>query len=235
MIKRHTLFLMLVVVFIFNGSNLNITAKNIEEKIIVDGGVEGLKDESEYYYNAGLQANKTRASYSYISGMTFYSQIDPRWRNTKINGCNSTIGSVGCALTSTAIVTSKYYNPNKTPAQMNYEIGNNACPMQWSFAANKYGYNLSYLQVRPSDEEYNKVQITGALHNGKPVIVGLTELGTNRTHFVVASGYYRSDSDLKSGTIFILDPGKRYENDSVSLDRDYMDNWYFYRLLVASR
>ncbi|MFD3163289.1 hypothetical protein [Herpetosiphon sp. NSE202] len=60
----------------------------------------------------------------------FFWQADPAWKNHKIGKCTNSIGNVGCALSSLAMVF-KFYGADKNPGTLNTCLGNDACGMNW--------------------------------------------------------------------------------------------------------
>lgn len=186
------------------------------------------------------EINLLKAAYADASGVSpnklaYYNQNDPRWSNIRINSYNSsgctTIGKVGCLLTSFTMMLNRY-GISKNPAQVNAEVGEKACPLYWYDTASQYGLTGTFLYVNTEDEIGAKNIIIGAIVRNQSVIVGMTNLDTFATHYVVAYAYYRSDSDLTPGYIYLMDPDKWQSN---GLDNDYMERWYIHQLFVYRR
>ena len=234
---------------VFLSSSLNLNAFEIdatEGTSAIIAEIESTSKESfeltREFQEIGLQMSSglMRASYADASGsgtnkLVYYNQKDSRWANTRIggygsNGC-TTIGAVGCLLTSFTMMLNRY-GVIKNPQQVNAEVGTYACPLYWHVTANQYGLQATSLYVNANDEWGSKNTIIGAIVKNKPVIVGMTNLDTYASHYVVAYSYYRSDSDLSPGFIHLMDPDKWTSN---GLDNDYMARWYIHQLYTYGR
>lgn len=63
-----------------------------------------------------------------VLSIPYYSQRDSRWSSNKLGSCGSTIGSQGCAVTSTAMLL-KFRGANVDPAQLNSFL-RTECPLR---------------------------------------------------------------------------------------------------------
>ncbi len=120
--------------------------------------------------------------------LPLFTQTDPQWKNDYL-GCGTTIGSQGCALTSTAMVF-KYFGVNTNPKLLKNCLGYRACPINWGGAGSACSEGkVSGGEIRNFD--FNATQ--DALARGLPVIVGF-QVNTARTHFVVITGGSGTDA-----------------------------------------
>ncbi len=156
-----------------------------------------------------------------------YLQSDTEWANDP-TACGSTIGQVGCAITSFAMIL-KHFNINKDPGDVNADLGEDACPFMFFEAGNEYG--LSTVEVYYSDtatlSELNATnRIREQLRVSRPVLVGM-KTSSGKTHFVVAYSYV----DMEPGgspIVSILDPSILYGY--TTLSQYYNAGWGVYRL-----
>ncbi len=136
----------------------------------------------------------------------YFSQLDSRWSRTAINhptnmtDCNSTIGNIGCALTSLTML-SRYYGVDHTPATMNACLGNVACPLVWGSQIIKSCSNNKVRFVSWPAFSYQSLQ--QELVKG-PVILQLQK-STGYLHFIVVLG----GSGTNPANYLVNDPGLR--------------------------
>lgn len=137
--------------------------------------------------------------------VTYYSQIDDRWENTKY-GKSGTIGSAGCGPTALAIVVSTFKGRNITPV----EVAN------WSVrSGHRCEGNGSYHSIIPEGAKHyglkveklgrsSKIEIANHLSSGK-LIVAIMGKGhfTNGGHFIVLRGI------TSDGKVLVADPASR--------------------------
>jgi uncharacterized protein YvpB len=96
--------------------------------------------------------------------------------------CNLSFATVGCAVTSAAMVF-EYYGVNTDPPALNQCLGDSACPLYWGTAASRCSENkVTY--VGSSGFSYGTIDQD--LAAGRPVIVYLTRW--SNTHVVVVTG-----------------------------------------------
>jgi len=116
-----------------------------------------------------------------------YSQNDSKWSEEEMQTCGDTIGKSGCALTSTAMVFTYYGAKSKDPGQLNTCLGNNACPIVWSYAATNCSENKAKFKGKYS---YKLSKLVEALEDGYPPLVEIYNPNTDRTHWVVVRKVY---------------------------------------------
>ncbi len=134
----------------------------------------------------------------------YYSQQDPAWKNVKIGFSHETIGHVGCALTSVAMLLSGHGFP-ETPESLNKRLKNNGgfvdAAIVWSAVSAIYPQIKTKPLILCYDTDAPLAQIDAALAAGQPVIVQVDSSPAPglQTHWVVL--YARQDNDY-----LILDP-----------------------------
>jgi Peptidase_C39 like family len=246
--KSNIAYLLILSLFLIP-INVSATTENVSIMSLNNSGV--ISDESSvvfdqleanYYTNIGLMPSKsTRAACYYvgatyicetesisISGMTTYYQNGQSWSSQILNGCTDSIGNSGCAVTSFAIISSKYGSKDD-PGQVNSKLGVLACPFNYSGAATSYGLKYSNI-VSPGTYTLDSVKATllGVLRVGRPVMLVIKNSTT--THFVVVSGY-KSFSD-GSFYFYIKDPsypGKATVNSYMSSSYSIRLAYVFYK------
>lgn len=135
-----------------------------------------------------------------ITGMTKYYQNQQSWSSHIMQSCGLSIGGYGCALTSLAMVASKY-TLNRNPGVLNTFLGVDACNMNWGPATQKLGLNFEsiFSTSNPSgNTSYAvplstvKTQLLGVMRSGRPAIVALEYKNSSNVwvnHFVVVRSY----------------------------------------------
>lgn len=110
----------------------------------------------------------------------YYSQRDERWANQTIGGSSENILSVGCLLTSVAMV-AKHYGDNVTP-------NNIASDQSRFYVSSSYGptayMSLPWKSVA-GRSYYGGVDVDQELASGNYVIVGVGGCGYGGSHFIV--------------------------------------------------
>lgn len=128
---------------------------------------------------ARIQAIQQRPTSGLASTRWYFSQKDPAWANTTIGISNSTLGKVGCAISSVAMVF-KYYGYNITPGRLAKE------PI--------YAYNLIKWPSKWGDVKLTSstahsgvdwTRIDREIANDHPVIVFIRANGSGGGHYVV--------------------------------------------------
>ncbi len=167
--------------------------------------------------------------------LTHYKQGDPRWANEKLFNSSVTIGRYGCAVSSLAILLSKF-GYNDTPLDVNNKLKVFMLPgegdMQWYQVKNAYAVELSYFRrVNYTTIEACYNYIRGQIRQDKPVIVCMKK---NETHFVAVNGILETAYDPEAGTVdkktvMISDPGHL----GYSSLEDYLDDGYTIRVLIG--
>ena len=127
----------------------------------------------------------------------YFSQCDPRWGSDQLGGDGPTICSMGCALTSAAMVMA-YYGVDTDPERLNDAIGRGGYDagynIYWSAVRNVCHDEINQIEYDPSTvKPFDTTVLNNQLDAGHPVIVNVGG------HFVVVTG--RSD-----GTYYINDP-----------------------------
>jgi hypothetical protein len=146
-----------------------------------------------------------------LLSVPFFSQNNSAWKNNVMQTCSQTIGQAGCALTSTAMVFKYYGALNKNPGQLNTCLGNSACPISWSVAANSCSEDKAFY-VDSWSFSYDKLQ--SMLSTDRSPILKLAK--GDATHFVVV----RSGSGTSPSNYSINDP---WDGVSKALSA-YIDN-----------
>lgn len=115
-----------------------------------------------------------------------YLQTDSRWSSDIMGqpgNCGATLGSAGCAVTSTAMVF-KYYGVQTDPKDLNNWLrennGYSSCLIKWSKAAEMTGGGVKYVTMKYNPTEDS---IISYLSSGVPLIADLNG------HFEVITGY----------------------------------------------
>ncbi|MGF7057586.1 C39 family peptidase [Brassicibacter mesophilus] len=164
-----------------------------------------------------------------------YQQSGRSWSSHQLLNGTNTIGTHGCALTSTTMVLD-YFEYNDNPKQVN----NKLLPYQPDNDGNMYwgnvplAYNVSL--VKSSSVSYSTVDdayddVRGQIRLNRPVIIGVKK--GNRTHFVAARGILETKDDSEIGSvakkyIYIHDPASR----NYTQLEDYInDGYYVYRII----
>lgn len=196
-----------------NSNNLNGTEKvvDFEKNVQYDLNATHLAQiagRSEIISTRALICDDTKCETEKIeiSGITTYYQNGGQpWSNTLLNGCVSqpyTIGEAGCAITSFAMIASKYGSTDN-PGQVNTKMGSSACNFNHSLAASLYGLTLNPLAVNGSTISSNYTTMRGSLVLGKPLMVTLGKPGGGY-HFVILKSFIKySDGSYNFG---IKDP-----------------------------
>jgi hypothetical protein len=148
----------------------------------------------------------------------FFSQLDNRWANDKMDNCGITLGSHGCAVTATAMLLTSY-GANVTPKTLNDYLGSNngydpGCYIRWDVAANfdtSLGIKYCHKRTLTSPEA-----IRDGLDQGKRVIAVSTRYAS---HFVWIVRYEPGDQ-LEWSNFIYWDPA-----DVQQTDRRIGDSW----------
>ena len=171
---------------------------------------------------ARIAALAERPSENLASTSWYFSQNDPRWKNSTIGFSNSSIDDYGCAISSVAMVY-KYYGINIDPARLAkqpiYYYDLIVWPKQWRFL-DLVG---SPWRVSGGLTKNNWNEIDRQLAGGHPVIVFIRALGRGAGHYVVIHS--------KDSTDYIVhDPvmwnGQSGANIYLSTTRKYIESIY---------
>ncbi|MBX0327343.1 C39 family peptidase [Oscillochloris sp. ZM17-4] len=138
----------------------------------------------------------------------YYRQGDPQWSGNRIGACANTIGNVGCALTSLAMIF-QFYGANQNPGTLNTCMGGDACRMHWySSTLGTCSGNKVAFRDWPvfSSQTALYARLDQELQT-RPVIMELHNSATGNSHFIVVLGgsggnpsnYRVNDPGLRSG------------------------------------
>lgn len=127
------------------------------------------------------------------NGVPLFKQNDPLWGGNHL-GRDGTIGSIGCAMTSTAMVLSKLAGRTIYPDTLNTYLNNNGgyngnC-IYWNKAAQYIGRSYT-------GRNYTRSVVDDELNNGRPMVISVNNAG----HWVCVAGR-KAD-----GNYIIHDPG----------------------------
>jgi len=127
-----------------------------------------------------------------------YSQQDPQWKAVKIGASGETIGHVGCALTSVAMLVSGHGYP-ETPKSLNAKLkakgGFVDASIIWGAVTGLYPPIVYKTLVLCRDTAAPLAQINASLAAGQPVVVEVdsSPKAGLQTHWVVL--YARQGDD----------------------------------------
>ena len=132
-----------------------------------------------------------------------YKQTDPQWKNAKLGG--STIGKVGCLVTSLAMLHTYTTGETTTPIDMRDKLkfGSGGDLASWSLVTD-LGYTVETYSAGVS--QANMQHIYELLRDGKPVVLG-SKKGSYGMHFVIVTGYTGDGEHFKASDFTIHDPG----------------------------
>ncbi|MGB2762543.1 MAG: hypothetical protein WBC21_03310 [Minisyncoccales bacterium] len=150
-------------------------------------------EELQKWPKANFPVPRITASLWYVP---LFSQNDPAWKNDVIQTCGLTIGGYGCALTSDAMVFKYYGIIYQNPGLLNTCLGNYACPLYWSVAANSCSQSKA-TYVGAWSFSYNKLY--SMLSASRPPILRLVK---GNSHYVVVT----SGSGTNPSNYWINDP-----------------------------
>jgi hypothetical protein len=196
-------------------------------RIQIDTPFDRLNPDDYIKANEALVARGKVASLARASktlDVTHYYQSGEYWSVDIMDTCGSTIGSAGCCLTSFTMI-QRYLGGIYTPRGVNMQLGNAACPFEYTTAATIFDYTIDNYKYGSVTDAYARTFIIGAIDSGLPVLVGLTpDDASKNTHFVTAYGYSGS-------TIYIHDPASGRDYTELS---EYLDGYSVHRLYVYS-
>ena len=159
------------------------------------------------FYNRG--SNDVILSGGSGSGLKYYSQNDPRWKDLAYGTDGATMSDTGCAPAAMSMVASSMTNRNVEPNEfaalaeytgMRDETGTNSNFIR--MASSLYGMNANEV-LSPNEE-----RLKNSISAGPTILLGTNGTGdnpyTSAGHYVVADGY-------NNGYVNIKDPrGKEY-------------------------
>ena len=118
--------------------------------------------------------------------ISLFAQNDPRWRDDVMQTCGETIGDAGCALTSVAMAL-HYYGTSTDPPTLNTCLGDRACPLYWSIAAEDCSEGRATWLGWP---DFSWSRLEQELAIGHPPVLGMQR---DRSHYVVVVSGSGSD------------------------------------------
>ncbi len=137
-----------------------------------------------------------------------FKQFDTQWKNTSLG--NSTIGSIGCLLTSMSMLESYKTNTVITPPSMkqlmNFTSG--GALSNWNDIVNM-GYTVETYNEGISQDVMKRIY--SALLNNHPVMFGSKQSNGNQ-HYVVVTGYTAAPTVFLPECFLINDPGSSWNN-----------------------
>ena len=178
------------------------------EKVIVLSSKNGF---SEILYN-GNETGFVSSTYLKISTSAYksvklsvpsFKQTDPRWANKLIGTSGKTIGKIGCATTSIAMIESFRQGCTIYPDTMSKQL---------SYSSTGNVYWPSHYKVTTNSTDYLK-QFYNILSQGKPVLFGAKTYNGSQ-HWVVITGF--SGEEITASNFTINDPGS---NQRTTLDQ----------------
>jgi uncharacterized protein YgiM (DUF1202 family) len=156
----------------------------------------------------------TRAAYPAVSlTVPYFKQTDSRWSRVTLGTSGKTIGKVGCATTSIAMIESYRTGSTITPDAM-------AKRLTYTSSANVY-WPSHYTLVTG----YSLETIYTLLASGKPVLLGAKN-GSGGQHWIVVTGYRGGDRLTASG-FTIHDPAATWRRTLTDFFNAYP---YFYKM-----
>ncbi len=165
--------------------------------------------------------------------MPHFRQTDPAWAGYELRP-GRTIGDIGCALTSLAML-AHVYGIEQNPAELAADLGSWAAPLEWEVFTTRHDLrivredNLLDIDARVADRDWVRDSAVRALAEGHPVIVGIQHCEHLTTHFIVVHGY-----SYENGTYTVETYDPSTNNDYSSLDA-IDPAWEYIRFLEISR
>lgn len=142
---------------------------------------------------AQLAAYATSKGASILSGTTkcddwgcYYNQRDSQWGNKLIGNSSSNVATVGCLITSTAMIAS-HYGRNLTPL----DIASSTNPFEYDTADMRFDWlgSVGGTKVTRSSQSCSGTGCFGIMDSelsaGRPVIIRITAANVAGTHFIV--------------------------------------------------
>lgn len=130
-----------------------------------------------------------------------FKQKDPAWGSASLG--YSTIGSVGCLVTSMAMLHTYTTGQTCDPIQMRdmLAFSSGGGLASWSYVSD-LGYTVESYDTYMTNALLEKIY--GLLHEGKPVMIGCEGGGM---HFVLITGYTGDGVNFRSADFIMNDPG----------------------------
>ncbi|MDI9497416.1 MAG: C39 family peptidase [Bacillota bacterium] len=165
--------------------------------------------------------------------MPHFRQTDPAWAGCELRP-GRTIGDIGCALTSLAML-GHVYGIEQNPAEVAADLGSWAAPLEWEVYTTLHNLRIvredNLLDIDPhvADRDWVRDSAVRALAQGHPVIVGIQHREHLTTHFIVVHGYR-----FENGAYIVETYDTSTNNDYPNLDA-IDPAWEYIRFLEISR
>ena len=132
-----------------------------------------------------------------------YKQKDARWGSASLGG--STIGKVGCLVTSLAMLHTYTTGEETTPIEMRnmLKFSGGGALSSWSLVTD-LGYTVE--TYSGGITQANMQHLYDLLRDGRPVVLGCKK-GSSGMHFVIVTGYTGDGVTFKASDFTINDPG----------------------------
>lgn len=133
-------------------------------------------------------------SYYYDLNVLRYSQNDTLWKTQVMQTCGRTVGSAGCALTSSSMVFRYWGATSKNPSQLNTCLGTHACSLDFTYAANNCSEGKAVYWGSTSFDYYTMLLYLSVDY---PPIIWYYKESTDSSHYCVVkqvSGDYEQAS-----------------------------------------
>jgi hypothetical protein len=118
-----------------------------------------------------------------------YSQNDSQWASNIMQTTGQTISNAGCLVTDVAGIDYFYGQSSSTPAWVNTNLGNNACPLVWSALANLPGNYIKGVSTNinnPTRVQFCSIAVNAITSsNPKPVLLSYNRSG--RSHWLLVT------------------------------------------------
>ncbi len=233
--KKIIATLMIIVLTMLSGMTVfALTNSVFEENSGIQLDYGDVPEINMYLDNRKIDENLvgTRSTFTISLPILPFDQKDEDWDEEIMETCHTFIKDEGCALTCVAMVF-KYYGANTNPLILNNDLGNDACPIYWSKAADVGSDGNASLSVYRESPTNNEVMNTCvlALEEGHPVIIGfINPNDIEDTHFVLVKSLIGSGTSwLNYG---VIDPN----GGGTSNLQNYLNQGYdFHRIVVYDK
>ncbi len=218
----------LIIMCLVISLSFNVFASYVDPEI-TDVAPEGMYNKYLTPYNENGSDVSIQSILNISLPVVQLNQHDSRWGEDIMQTCGTSISSQGCALTCTAMVF-KYFGTETNPGMLNEDIGNYACPINWSKAAELGSHGkarlATYRQYPSGDDVINAT--INALRDDTPVIIGFIK-PNGGTHFVLVKSVI--GDGLTWDNYGVVDP-----NGGVKTNLEYFIDmgWDFYRLVILN-
>jgi len=137
-----------------------------------------------------------------------FKQFDTEWKNTSLG--SSTIGSIGCLLTSMSMLESYKTNTVITPPSMKnlMRFTSSGALADWNDISNM-GYTVETYNTGINQNIMKTIY--SALLDNRPVMLGSKKANGNQ-HYVVVTGYTETSTEFAPEYFLINDPGSSWNH-----------------------